>query len=139
MTILEFPPVDSADEHGLLAVGGDLEIDSLLLAYRNGIFPWPISDEYLTWFAPPERAIIECANFHVSRSLISSRKQNWATFSIDAAFPAVIDACQRPVNRAGQYGTWITNDIKAGFIALHAAGHAHSFECYLGTQLVGGL
>ena len=63
MAILEFPPLSNADEHGLLAVGGDLEVASLVLAYRNGIFPWPIDEEYLTWFAPPRRAIMKVSNF----------------------------------------------------------------------------
>jgi leucyl/phenylalanyl-tRNA--protein transferase len=139
MTILEFPPVDAADEHGLLAIGGDLEVDSLLLAYRSGIFPWPINEEFLTWFAPPERAVIECATFHVPRSLKKERRQGWASFAIDTAFEVVIDACRAPVNRVGQHGTWITDDIRDGFVGLHQAGHAHSFECYRGTEVVGGV
>lgn len=139
MTILEFPPVDRADEHGLLAVGGDLEIESILLAYRSGIFPWPLSDDYLTWFAPPERAVLFHEDFHISRSLKKSRRKGWASFAIDSNFEAVITNCAELTNRGDQSGTWITPDILHAYIELHRAGHAHSFECYAEGKLVGGV
>ena len=139
MTILEFPPVDEADEHGLLAVGGDLEVNSLLLAYRSGIFPWPLSNEYLTWFAPPERAVCHVKDFHVSGSLKKSRRKGWASFAINQNFENVIASCQELTNRGDQSGTWITEDMRRAYIELHQAGHAHSFECYRDGSLVGGV
>ena len=139
MTILEFPPIDTADEHGLLAVGGDLDVNSLLLAYRNGIFPWPLSTEYLTWFAPPHRAILYCDSFNISRSLRKAKKKNWASFAINKNFPAVISACKELTNRPGQEGTWITDAMLDAYCDLYKAGHAHSFECYRDGALVGGL
>lgn len=139
MTILEFPPIDTADEHGLLAVGGDLDVNSLLLAYRNGIFPWPLSSAYLTWFAPPQRAILQCDAFRVSKSLRKAKNKNWAEFAINKNFYAVISACQELTNRTGQEGTWITDAMLEAYCELYKAGYAHSFECYREGTLVGGL
>lgn len=139
MTILEFPPVETADEHGLLGVGGDLAVESLLLAYRNGIFPWPVDDSCLTWFAPPERAILYLNRFRPSGSLRRARNKGWAYVAINKNFSSVITECQKLVNREEQGGTWITDEIVAGYIDLHKAGFAHSFECYKDNVLVGGL
>ena len=139
MTILEFPPVSEADENGLLAIGGDLEVDSLLLAYRQGIFPWPVSEQYLTWFAPPKRAVLEFSDFHIPKSLLKEKRKNWAKFAFNLNFENVIAACQELTNRKDQSGTWITPAIRSAYINLHQAGHAHSVECYLNKKLVGGL
>ena len=140
MTIREFPPVDAADENGLLAVGGDLELDSLLLAYSQGIFPWPSgSGSMLPWFAPPRRAVLRCNDFHISKSLSKELRRPGWSFSVDAQFPEVIRSCAKAKNRPGQRGTWINREMIDAYIALHEAGFAHSVECLYDGALVGGL
>ena len=139
MTIEQFPPHEMADETGLLALGGDLETDSLLLAYRNGIFPWPLNASTLAWFSPPARALIFTDKFHVSRSLLKeSRNIGW-TFSFNKNFPAVIKACAVSKHRPGQRGTWITNDIIAAYTELFKLGYVYSVETYFEGELVGGM
>jgi leucyl/phenylalanyl-tRNA--protein transferase len=140
MAIKAFPPVDEADEHGLLAVGGDLEVSSLLLAYSNGIFPWPLSaDESLLWFSPAERAVLFVDDFHISKSLKTEIRRSQYTYRINSAFSEVIEYCSDCSLRANEEGTWIIDEMKSAYIALHRAGYAHSFECYEGNELVGGL
>ncbi|NDC36576.1 MAG: leucyl/phenylalanyl-tRNA--protein transferase [Proteobacteria bacterium] len=139
MVIEAFPPVSDADEFGLLAVGGDLEVPSLLLAYRNGVFPWPLNARTLTWFAPPQRAVLFLKDFHCSRSLQKAIRNTTFRFAINRNFPAVISSCAESCNRKGERGTWITNDIVRSYTILHEAGFAHSFECYEGDTLVGGV
>lgn len=138
MPIVAFPDPCSASADGIVAVGGDLHPDTLLLAYRQGIFPWPVDGLPLLWFCPAERAILEFDNLHIPRSLARARKQTSLRFTIDAAFPAVIRACaQAP--RPGQEGTWITLQIVAAYSLLHRLGIAHSVEAWNGQQLVGGI
>ncbi len=135
----EFPPVDQADEDGILCVGGDLEVDSLLLAYRSGIFPWPVSAHYpLVWFAPPRRALLFLNEVHIPKSLRKLRKAN-CTFSVDRSFPEVIRACAAAKNRRLGPGTWITPEMVSGYIELHRRGWCHSFECWIDGALAGGL
>ncbi|MFA6235897.1 MAG: leucyl/phenylalanyl-tRNA--protein transferase [Bacteriovorax sp.] len=139
MAIAEFPPIDSADEHGLLALGGDLEIDSLLLAYTQGIFPWPISEEYpLAWFSPDPRGILAFLNLHMSKSLKKFLKKNPYEVRFNANFEAVIMNCAK-VKRNDQATTWITQDIIDAYINLHREGYAYSVETYLEDKLVGGV
>ena len=144
MAVLKFPSVETADEMGLLAVGGDLEVESLLLAYRSGIFPWPLSDDgTLTWFSPPMRTLLFLDRVHISRTLKKKLKSGEFTFSFNTAFVEVINACAVAKNRKGQFGTWITEEMVEGYIELHHAGYAHSVECSVeckrGSRLVGGL
>ncbi|MCO6429844.1 MAG: leucyl/phenylalanyl-tRNA--protein transferase [Deltaproteobacteria bacterium] len=139
MVIKQFPPVEASDEQGLLAIGGDLEIESLLLAYRSGIFPWPLNEKILAWFSPPRRAILRLANFRIPISLKKALKKAGFTNRFDADFPAVINHCAAAKNRKGQRGTWITDELISAYIALNGAGIAHSVETYLDEQLVGGL
>jgi leucyl/phenylalanyl-tRNA--protein transferase len=139
MAIIEFPPVDSADEDGLLAIGGDLEPESLLLAYQSGIFPWPVNDELLAWFSPPTRAIISVDEFHISRSLERELKRGRFITKIDSAFNQVIANCAQVINRGDQDGTWITDEVIQAYSKLHQLGIAHSFETYLDGELVGGI
>ena len=139
MTITAFPPLEYADADGFLAMGGDLEVESLLLAYRSGIFPWPCDEEHLLWFSPPRRAILLLRNFHASRSLRKERKRLPLEFFIDRNIPAVIQSCSEIVNRGTQQGTWITPGIQKAYLNLAQAGYCHSFEAYLEGQLVGGL
>ncbi len=139
MTIIQFPPINQAHSSGILAVGGDLEVDSLLLAYRSGIFPWPIDEGTLAWFAPPKRAILWLKDFHIPRSLKREINKNCFACCFDKHFAQVIKSCAEPTNRGKQQGTWITPEIIGAYIALHHAGFCHSIECYKNDSLVGGL
>lgn len=140
MAIIDFPPVELADENGLLAVGGDLEEESLYLAYRSGIFPWPIlADGVLAWFAPKRRAIVFLEDFHIPERLARKRRRAEYTFRIDTSFETVIRSCAESPNRRGQQGTWITEEMIEAYIAFHHAGWSHSIECFHDEKLVGGL
>lgn len=139
MVIKRFPPVESADEHGLLAIGGDFEPESILLAYRSGVFPWPIDGATLAWFAPAERAVIVLDEFHLPKRLIRSLKATNFTHKRDHDFLGVIERCAEVKNRGEQDGTWITPEIIAAYTALFELGYCHSFETYLDGELVGGL
>ena len=139
MAIEEFPPHDTADSDGLLAIGGDLEVESLLLAYQNGIFPWPFDDEILAWFSPPKRAVLFLDRFHVSTSLAREMRRTNYTYSMNTAFEAVMEHCSELTNRKNQRGTWITPAMKKAYLDLHHAGFAYSFECRNNDQLIGGV
>lgn len=144
MVIAEFPDPEDSDESGLLAIGGDLEVDSLLLAYSSGIFPWPLNEEILTWFSPPRRAVLHLTKLHISRSLRRALNSNKFEFAIDCNCPEVIRQCRLAGNRRTgkgnpQSGTWITADMQDAYIALHKAGYCHSAESYENGELVGGL
>jgi len=138
MPIREFPPHEVADDQGLLALGGDLHVDSLRLAYRNGIFPWPMPGLPLAWFSPPERAVLFLDELHVPRSLARERRRSALRFTVDQAFERVIEACSR-VPRPGQEGTWITRPMLRAYVELHRQGDAHSVEAWRGDELVGGI
>jgi leucyl/phenylalanyl-tRNA--protein transferase len=137
--IKKFPPVEQADSDGLLAIGGDLTPQSLLLAYTNGIFPWPFDARVLSWFAPPERAILFFDEFHLSRRTRELLKKNPFRLGINERFSEVIRACAESPHRKNQVGTWITEEIIAAYIELHQRGFCLSFEAYEGDTLVGGL
>ena len=122
----------------IVAVGGNLEPETLLYAYRRGVFPWPAEGLPLLWYCPQERAIVDLDGLHVSRSLARERRRTALRFSIDEAFPAVIEACA-VAHRPGQSGTWITEDIVGAYIRLHRLGVAHSVEAWRGDSLVGGV
>jgi leucyl/phenylalanyl-tRNA--protein transferase len=134
-----FPPARSAltEPNGLLAAGGDLSIERLLHAYRQGIFPWFESGQPILWWSPDPRAVLWPDQLRVSRSL--RRKLARGDFSItaDRAFDAVIDACAAPRRYAP--GTWLTTEMRQAYSALHAQGWAHSFEAWQDGTLVGGL
>ncbi len=135
---IEFPDPRSASPEGIVAIGGDLHPESVLAAYRLGIFPWPVDNLPLLWFCPPERAIVRFAAVHVPRSLARAARQCTLRFSLDEAFADVIDACAHSP-RPGQDGTWITPEVIAAYIRLHELGIAHSVEAWDGERLVGGL
>ncbi len=138
--VVQFPPVEFADETGLLAVGGDLDVRTLELAYRSGIFPWPVSEEPILWFAPPWRAVLDFDEFHVPRRLQRELKKSPFVFRVNTDFPAVIRACADLEYRKGQQGTWLTPAMIEAYIAFHRYGRAHSFETYDASgALVGGL
>jgi len=139
MSRLIFPPVSVADESGLIGIGGHATVENLLEAYRQGIFPWPWSAEYLAWFSPPERAVLFFDNLHVGRSLKKFLNKDPFHFAINKNFNAVIHSCAAATNRKKQHGTWITDEMINGYIALYHAGFATSYETYHGDTLVGGL
>jgi leucyl/phenylalanyl-tRNA--protein transferase len=143
MSIIEFPPVEYADENGLLAIGGDLQVDSLLLAYESGIFPWPISKEYpLAWFSPDPRGILKFEDLHISRSFKKFLAKTKLTVEFNTNFEAVIINCAM-AKRKDQDETWITDDIIGHYIDLHKSGYAYSVETYMDVDgnksLVGGM
>jgi leucyl/phenylalanyl-tRNA--protein transferase len=138
MPVAEFPDPRSANRDGIVAVGGDLHPQSLLLAYRQGIFPWPVEGFPLLWFCPAERGVLEFRALHLPRSLLRACRQTALRFSIDQAFPEVIRACAA-TPRPGQDGTWITSQIIAAYIRLHRMGITHSAEAWRGEQLVAGI
>lgn len=139
MAVERFPPVEATDEDGLLAIGGDLEPGSVLLAYRSGIFPWPMDEETLAWFAPPERAVVFLDDFHIPRRLQRTLNKQKFTHRMDHAFERVIQRCAEIKNRGTQDGTWITPEVIRAYTALFTMGHCHCFETYLDDKLVGGL
>jgi len=131
------PTLALNDPDGLLAFGGDLTTERLKLAYKSGIFPWFSEDEPIMWWSPSTRAIIELSNFHISKSLKKYQKKNNFKISINTHFESVIDGCQQ--QRIDEEGTWITDDMKRAYFALHKIGIAHSIEVSFDNQLVGGL
>jgi leucyl/phenylalanyl-tRNA--protein transferase len=122
----------------IVALGGDLNVDTLRDAYRHGIFPWPHEGLPLPWFSPKRRAVIPFDELHVGRSLRKVFKASPFQFTIDRAFAAVIAACSESP-RPGQDGTWIEPYIIDAYVALHRAGEAHSIEVWDGSELAGGL
>lgn len=134
---LIFPPVHLAEPDGLLAIGGDLSTDRLLLAYRNGIFPWYEGDHIL-WWCPDPRFVLIPSELKISKSMQQLIKRETFTFTINKAFTEVISHC-KTVPRRGQDGTWITEDVREAYTKLHRAGYAHSAEVWQDDELVGGL
>ena len=139
MVIEAFPPLSEADESGFLAVGGDLEPESLLLAYRSGIFPWPVRERQLAWFSPPKRGVLFLKDFHPGRTLQKVRSRAGWSYSFNKRFDEVITACALTPHRRGQSGTWITRQMIRGYSEFHRAGFAQSVETYFEGELVGGL
>lgn len=139
MAIVGFPPLEQTDENGLLALGGDLETESLLLAYSNGIFPWPISKEYpLAWFSPDPRGILFFENLHIPKSLKKFIKHNPYEVKFNTDFDLIIEKCAK-VKRPENQGTWITEDIQNAYINLFNEGYAYCVGAYLNDELVGGV
>jgi leucyl/phenylalanyl-tRNA---protein transferase len=134
-----FPDVSLAlrDPDGLLAMGGDLSVERLLQAYRSGIFPWFGPRQPILWWSPDPRLVLFPEALRISRSLSRVLRRNSFAVTLDTAFEAVIEQCA--VRRPGQAGTWITAEMRSAYLQLHAAGHAHSVECWQEGVLVGGL
>ena len=132
-----FPDPNTAldDPDGLLAVGGNLQPDTLLSAYYNGIFPWYNKDDPILWWSPSTRCVIEPLDLHISKSLQKLLRQQRFTISFDQAFEQVINACAQ---RDSKTDTWINSDIMSAYIALNKLGVAHSVEVWQGSRLVGG-
>ncbi|MDT8420041.1 MAG: leucyl/phenylalanyl-tRNA--protein transferase [Desulfuromonadales bacterium] len=134
---LWFPSVDSAEDYGLLAVGGDLSPERLLFAYSLGIFPWYNEGEPILWWSPDPRCVIFPNTFHVSRSLRKKMRRGEFQLTLNRAFDRVIQGCR--TQRKDHGGTWITRDMLTAYHRLHLHGFAHSLECWEGNELVGGL
>jgi leucyl/phenylalanyl-tRNA--protein transferase len=135
---LIFPPPYLAREDGLLAVGGDLSVPRLLLAYGQGIFPWYTEEDPILWWAPDPRLVLEPKDFHLPKRLARTIRQGRFRVTFDAAFSRVIHACAEP--RPGkEQGTWLVPEMIEAYIRLHQAGFAHSVECWQGEDLAGGL
>jgi len=135
---LWFPPVAEAREDGLLAVGGDLSMERLLLAYQNGIFPWFNEDDPILWWSPDPRFVLFPEELKVSKSMQRIISREDFVFKVNTAFEEVIGNCSS-VKRKGMDGTWITEDIVMAYTALHKLGYAHSAEAWQDGRLVGGL
>ncbi|MGB8191899.1 MAG: leucyl/phenylalanyl-tRNA--protein transferase [Chitinophagaceae bacterium] len=134
---LIFPPVHLSEPDGLLAIGGDLSPERLLLAYKNGIFPW-YEGEYILWWSPDPRCVLFPDELKVSHSMKQLLKREAFTFTINQAFSEVIRTCKE-INRKSQASTWITDDVEKAYMNMHALGYAHSAEVWLDGQLAGGL
>jgi leucyl/phenylalanyl-tRNA--protein transferase len=135
---LLFPPPEAAERSGLLAVGGDLRPERLLLAYSVGIFPWYNEGTPILWHSPDPRMVLLASELHVSRSLRKEIRRQRFEVRLDTAFAEVIDRCAA-VPRPGQDGTWITRDMCDAYLELYDRGYAHSAEAYVDGELVGGL
>lgn len=120
---------------GLVAIGGDLSVSRLLLAYRSGLFPW--SDDPITWWSPDPRAVFELDRFHVPRSLERVLRSGRFRVTLNQAFEAVMVGCAGPA--PGRESTWISPGFVQAYTQLHRIGHAHSVECWLGGELAGGI
>lgn len=137
---LRFPSTDYADEHGLLAIGGDLSVERLKLAYSSGIFPWYSEDQPILWFSPDLRMVLFPDELRVTKSMRQVLNSERFRVTFNEAFNEVISAC-KTIDRTGQgqYDTWITDDMKQAYIRLYEAGIAKSVEVWEGDELVGGL
>jgi leucyl/phenylalanyl-tRNA--protein transferase len=134
---LIFPPVELSEPDGLLAIGGDLSSERLLLAYRSGIFPW-YEDSHILWWCPDPRCVLFPDELKVSKSMQQLIKKDHFEFTINKAFAEVIANC-KTISRRGQESTWITEEVRAAYTRMHKAGHAHSAEVWLNGELAGGL
>ena len=132
---LWFPDPRFAEADGLVAIGGDLSVPRLLLAYRSGIFPWTVN--LITWWSPDPRAIFELDEFHVPQSLAKFLRKEVFRVTINRAFRKVMEGCAAPA--PGRRSTWITPEFIEAYTRLHKLGHAHSVECWQRNQLVGGI
>ncbi|MEP2237981.1 MAG: leucyl/phenylalanyl-tRNA--protein transferase [Maribacter sp.] len=135
---LIFPSVESANVEGLLAVGGDLSSERLLLAYQSGIFPWFDNDSIILWWSPDPRMILYPNQIKISKSMRKVIRNNQFRLTKNTCFKEVLEYCSS-VPREGQEGTWITQDMKNAYIELHERGIAKSYEVWEGDTLVGGL
>lgn len=135
---LVFPPVEMATPEGIIAIGGDLGTERLLLAYRSGIFPWYNQDEPIVWWSPDPRFVLFPDKLRVTKSMQSVLNNGSFRFTINRAFSKVLQNC-KTITRQGQEGTWITPAIEQAYTKLHELGYAHSAEAWMNGELAGGL
>ena len=145
--VTDWPDVTEAQQErdGLVAVGGDLSVERLLAAYQRGIFPWYSEDQPICWWALSPRMVLKPENLHVGRSLAKNIRNRHYAISVNQQFSAVINACAR-MQRPGQDGTWLTQELQWALKQMYRAGHAHSFEYWQAPeadasslQVLGGL
>ena len=135
---IEFPPIESANEEGLLAVGGDLSVARLLFAYQNGIFPWFDDDRLILWWSPDPRMVLFPNELKISKSMKKVLRDNTFKITVNTQFNEVIEQCAL-AKRNGQAGTWITKDMQKAYGELHKKGVAKSYEVWQGQELVAGI
>jgi len=135
---LLFPSPEQASAEGIVAVGGDLQPDRVMLAYRKGIFPWFESDDFLLWWSPDPRMVLFTDRLKISKSMRTVLRKKQFEVTFNKAFDQVVEACAK-VKRFGQNGTWITPGLMEVYSTLHTQGHAHSVEVWEEGVLVGGL
>ena len=135
---LVFPPVTLANRDGILAIGGDLSVERLLLAYKSGIFPWFEQGDPIMWWSPNPRMVLFLDELIISKSMRNILNRNIFTVTFNQNFRDVISHCQK-VKRDGQNGTWITNEMIEAYCKLNELGIAKSVEVWQNEQLVGGL
>jgi len=135
---LLFPSPEQASAEGIVAVGGDLQPERVMLAYRKGIFPWFESDDFLLWWSPDPRMVLFPDRLKVSKSMRTVLRKNQFEVTFNKAFDQVVEACAK-VKRFGQNGTWITPGLMEVYSTIHTQGHAHSVEVWEEGSLVGGL
>lgn len=135
---LAFPPLESANSEGLLAVGGDLSPERLLLAYQNGIFPWFNNDNLIMWWSPDPRMVLFPKHVKISKSMQKILRDKRFKITKNTCFERVVSHCST-IERPGQDGTWITKKMTEAYIELHKKGYAKSYEVWDGKELVGGL
>ena len=135
---LVFPPVEMASSEGILAFGGDLRPERLILAYQSGIFPWYNEGEPIIWYCPEERMVLFPDELRISKSMRQLMRSNTFNITTNKAFEQVISQCQNSP-RKDQLGTWITDDMKQAYLKLHELGFAKSVEVWQDKKLVGGL
>jgi leucyl/phenylalanyl-tRNA--protein transferase len=134
----DFPPIELASKEGVLAIGGDLHTDRLLLAYRNGIFPWYNEGEPIIWHSPDPRMVLFPKEVKISKSMRKILRDATFKVTFNQNFREVIRNC-KTVQRNDQEGTWITDDLEKSMIELHQQGYAKSIEVWQNEKLVGGL
>jgi len=127
---IEFPPVDTTNEYGMLAIGGDLSTARLLLAYRSGIFPWYSDDEPIVWYSPEKRMVLFPGELKISKSMRQILKKDIFKVTHNQAFEEVIFNCKN-INRKDEFGTWITDEMQEAYIKLHKLGIAKSVEVWV--------
>lgn len=135
---LFFPPIERADENGLLALGGDLNPERLLLAYKSGIFPWFNEQDPICWWSPDPRFVLFPAELRISHSMQTVIRKKIFEFRVNTHFASVIANCKN-ATRSGQPGTWITDEMEEAYTRLHQLGYAHCAEAWCNNKLVGGL
>ncbi|MBQ3947164.1 MAG: leucyl/phenylalanyl-tRNA--protein transferase [Ruminococcus sp.] len=132
-----FPKPELADDDGLLAVGGDLSVERLVLAYSNGIFPWYNPDQPILWWCPKERFIIRPEKIHISKSMKKFMRQHKVEIKLNRDFADTIHQCR--TKREFTVGTWINDDMEAAYCELNRYGLAYSVEAFVDDELAGGL
>jgi leucyl/phenylalanyl-tRNA---protein transferase len=135
---IEFPGYDCTSEEGVIALGGDLSVERLTHAYKNGIFPWFSDNDPIVWYCPFERMVLFPAEIKISKSMQKIINKNEFTITENTAFEAVIYNCKN-IDRNDGFGTWITNDMEQAYINLHKKGISKSIEVWFKDELVGGL